>query len=114
MAESALSFEELSDDAKKTAVAEFARFYVRRYRTNGLDIFAQLDQTSGYIADINQYLFENTSLHSDELLAGALQMRSDNFAGLISDLDLTYDKQGHAKPTLAEWYAGHVVVLPNR
>jgi hypothetical protein len=103
MAENNLQFDQLTDAAQSIAVTQFGRFYVRYFRTEGLDVFAQLDR-SGYIADINQYLMENSALHSDELLTGLIQNRSQNLAHLISALGITFAEDGTAQPTLEQWY----------
>lgn len=103
MADSTIKYGDLSADAKTVAVAQFGRFYVQRYRTTGLDLLAQMDR-SGRIADINQFLMENATLHSDELVTGVLAHRNENLADLIASLGLTYDVNGHANPALAAWY----------
>lgn len=113
MAESTIKYGDLSADAQTVAVAQFGRFYVKRYRTTGLDLLAQLDR-SGRIADINQYIMENATLHSDELVMGVIKHRSGNLAGLITDLGLTYGLNGHALPTLDEWYDGLIASLTSK
>lgn len=103
MPENNISFDQLSDQAQDTAVNTFGRFYVKHFRTDGLDVFAQLDRT-GYIADINSFMMENSSLHSDELLEGVVARRRGNLIGLIKALGLTFDESGKPQPTLEQWY----------
>lgn len=103
MAENNLQFDQLSEPAQSVALTQFGRFYLRYFRTEGLDVFAQLER-SGYIADINQYLMENSALHSDELLTGLIKSRGQNLAHLISALGITFAEDGSAQPTLEQWY----------
>lgn len=103
MAETNLQLDQLSEAAKTIGINQFGRFYVQHFRTDGLDVFAQLDQ-SGYISDINQYLMENAALHTDELLMGLVKNRGENLARLISALGVTFADNGAAQPALAQWY----------
>lgn len=103
MPENNISFDQLSEAAQDTAVNNFGRFYVKHFRTDGLDVIAQLDRT-GYIADINGFMTENSSLHSDELLEGVVARRRGNMIGLIKALGLTFDESGKPQPSLEQWY----------
>ncbi|WP_125571157.1 hypothetical protein [Lacticaseibacillus songhuajiangensis] len=103
MPENNLSFDQLNDQAKNNAVTDFGRFYVKHLRTDGLDVFAQLDH-SGYIADINEYMMENTALHSDELLSSVIRQRRGNLEGLIQQMGLQFNDEGKAQPELEQWY----------
>ncbi len=103
MAESNLQFNQLSDSAKRVAVSQFSKFYVRYFRNEGLDVFTQLDRT-GYITDINQYLMENSALHSDELIVGLIANRGENMGHLLDAIGVTFAEDGTPQPTLEQWY----------
>lgn len=99
-----MTIDDLTPDAQRAAVTSFAKFYLSKAANEGLDVFAQRD-TSGHIADINQWLSENASFRPEDKLAGLIANRYANFVVLLKTIDTPFNGQGIAAEPWADWFA---------
>ncbi|MFD1393127.1 hypothetical protein ACFQ3L_05905 [Lacticaseibacillus jixianensis] len=111
MAETTLSFAQLSDAAKRTAINDFATFYIDQYQHEGLDALAQID-LSGRIADINQWLISNRSFMSQELHDGLVRDREENFAALLEAVNVKFNANGKPAQPWTDWYKETIAAAP--
>ncbi|WP_262315630.1 hypothetical protein [Lacticaseibacillus parakribbianus] len=110
MADGTLTISELTPEAQHAAVESFAKFYLDKYQHEGLDLFAQID-TSGHIADINQWLVDNVNFLHDEKLQGLVQNRSDNFIALLKVLKSTFNANGIPDIPWQTWFDREIAAV---
>ncbi|WP_125702561.1 hypothetical protein [Lacticaseibacillus daqingensis] len=111
MTEEALTVNELAPDAQDAAVGSFAQFYLEKYTHEGLDVFAQID-TTGHIADINQWLVDNVNFLHEEKLHGLIQSRSANFVALLQVLKAPFNRNGQPLTSWSTWFADQIAKIP--
>lgn len=111
LAEKTLSFTDLNDAAKHTAINDFATFYIEQYQHEGLDALAQIDPT-GHIADINQWLLVNRTFLAEELHDGLVRDRRDNFAALLTTVNARFNANGKPAKPWADWYQETIAAAP--
>jgi len=102
---------ELKADAQQVALENFAKFYVKHFETDGLDVMSQLDQT-GHIADINQFLLDNRSLTRADIYNGLLTSRRGNLIALLSALGTSFNDNGIPDTPWEDWFKATVTELP--
>ncbi|WP_179394087.1 hypothetical protein [Lacticaseibacillus absianus] len=103
MTEAALTIDDLTPDAQRAAVSGFAKFYLNKYTHEGLDVLAQRN-SSGHIADINQWLVDNVNFSSEEKLTGLITSRYDNLVALLKALKTPFNNQGIPAEPWADWF----------
>lgn len=107
-----LTITDLDENARQTALSDFAHFYIRHYRTNDLEILSQF-KVDYAMNDINMYLYANKYFSPDELVAGVLANKSDLFLTILKTVNLAYNASGVLKDlTWDGWYKQQYVGIP--
>lgn len=102
---------DLSPEAQHTALEGFAKFYLAKYRNEGLDVIAQIDE-KGHIADINQWLLDNRNFDTAELLAGLVSARGTNLTELLTTLKAPFNSNGIPATPWDDWFAASEAKIP--
>lgn len=104
-----MTFDQLNADAKDKALQTFVPFYLALYRKDNLELIAKADD--GEMADVNNYLFDNKSFSTDQLINGVIANRKDALEAILNTLDQTYDAEGNVNVAWNEWRANAIAKL---
>ncbi|MFC6275565.1 hypothetical protein ACFQET_08575 [Levilactobacillus tangyuanensis] len=95
---------DLDADAQQQALIDFAKFYIRHFRSNDLEILSQY-KVDYAMNDINHYLYVNHSFSPAELATGVLAYKREMFLEILKTVDLAYNTDGSLKGnTWSAWY----------
>ncbi|WP_172187790.1 hypothetical protein [Lentilactobacillus kribbianus] len=99
-----LSITDLDQKASDTAVQVFIEFYLNHYRDGSLDILAQYP-VDHYVAEINQFIFENNAYQPEQMQALLLADLKQYFIDIIAAVNPGYQQNGAlANGDWEKWY----------
>lgn len=89
-----MSYVELNDDAKETAMRSFIDFYVHQYSNNSLEILGA-HVSNEIMSTINQILQENNFLGHSELVDLSYKLSKPAYEKILEELtDVKFDEDG--------------------
>ncbi|MFD1484391.1 hypothetical protein ACFQ5J_03985 [Lacticaseibacillus baoqingensis] len=103
--------DELTPEAKQKALSDFTAFYLDKYRHEGLDLIAQIDE-KGDVADINHWLMANRAFSTAELIAGLLANRRENLTALLRVLQTPFNENGIPDTPWNDWFKATLATIP--
>lgn len=112
MSENAFGFNDLTNEAQDTALASFAKHYVRQYKQDNLEIIDALANDDEAVAMINQFLEENQYLTIDKLAELSLAMVKPSYVTILSDLNAQFDENGEPIEDWDVWMREEHAQLP--
>ncbi|GLB46584.1 hypothetical protein WR164_05630 [Philodulcilactobacillus myokoensis] len=110
MSEELLDFAKLSDEAKNTAVSDFASFYFNLYSQNGLELITSFDQKE-VMNDINNYLLMHQNEDQKEIVKASIKDCFAQFSELINQIDQKFYANGNSEKPWNDWYNEKFVKL---
>ncbi|WP_461213785.1 hypothetical protein [Lacticaseibacillus sp. GG6-2] len=105
------TIDELTPEAQAKALSDFTKFYLDKYRHEGLDLIAQADG-AGHVADINAWLVANANFTTAELQAGLLADRGDNIKALLTAIKAPFTEAGLPQTPWDEWFKQSLASIP--
>lgn len=112
MSEDTFGFNELTDAAQDNALETFAKYYVRQYKQDNLEIIDALAGDDEAVAMINQILEENNYLTVAKLAAMSISMVKSCYVKILNELSARFDADGEPVKTWAEWMQSEHAKLP--
>lgn len=112
MSEDTFGFNELTDAAHDNALETFAKYYVRQYKQDNLEIIDALAGDDEAVAMINQILEENNYLTVAKLAAMSISMVKSCYVKILNELSARFDADGEPVKTWAEWMQSEHAKLP--
>ena len=112
MSEDTFGFNELTDAAQDNALETFAKYYVRQYKQDNLEIIYALAGDDEAVAMINQILEENNYLTVAKLAAMSISMVKSCYVKILNELSARFDADGEPVKTWAEWMQSEHAKLP--
>ena len=91
MSEDTFGFNELTDAAQDNALETFAKYYVRQYKQDNLEIIDALAGDDEAVAMINQILEENNYLTVAKLAAMSISMVKSCYVKILNELSARFD-----------------------
>ena len=88
-----VTFDELSQEGKAKAIADFINFYIPRLRKNNLEILSMF-KVDYALSDISHFIFENRSFTPEELKQELAKECNDELSDVISTVNLEYYDNG--------------------
>lgn len=107
-----IKWADLTPAAQETALKAFARFYVQRYKQDGLEIIGG-HANDRDVAEVNQILSENPTGTVDHDAAVSLRLVGSVYRRILADLDLTFTATGEPEPSYAAWVSAMRAKLPH-
>ncbi|QBP17807.1 hypothetical protein [Acetilactobacillus jinshanensis] len=98
-----VKFDQLSDQAKKKAILDFAKFYVPHYRSENLEIIGSYDHT-GLIWDINRDIWDNKFNSKEDVIKMSAHDRPKHYGKLLDKMDQKFYENGNPEKPWKKWY----------
>ena len=112
MSEDNICLNELTDAAQDNALETFAKYYVRQYKQDNLEIIDALAGDDEAVAMINQILEENNYLTVAKLAAMSISMVKSCYVKILNELSARFDADGEPVKTWDEWMQSEHAKLP--
>lgn len=112
MSEDTFGFNELTDAAQDNALETFAKYYVRQFKQDNLEIIDALAGDDEAVAMINQILEENNYLTVAKLAAMRISMVKSCYVKILNELSARFDADGEPVKAWAEWMQSEHAKLP--
>jgi hypothetical protein len=112
MSEDTFGFNELTDAAQDNALETFAKYYVRQFKQDNLEIIDALAGDDEAVAMINQILEENNYLTVAKLAAMSISMVKSCYVKILNELSARFDADGEPVKAWAEWMQSEHAKLP--
>ena len=93
MSEDTFGFNELTDAAQDNALETFAKYYVRQYKQDNLEIIDALAGDDEAVAMINQILEENNYLTVAKLAAMSISMVKSCYVKILNELSARFARR---------------------
>lgn len=98
--------DQLSDEARKSAVRGFINFYLEYFKAGNLDVIVNQDHDE-VVTSINEFILINRNFHHDALVDRLLDNRFSEFYILLTEIDQGYTADGLTlQQSWPQWLAG--------
>lgn len=112
MSENTFGFNELTDAAQDNALKTFAKYYVRQYKQDNLEIIDALANDDEAVAMINQILEENNYLTEAKLADMSIAMVKSCYVKILNELSARFDEDGEPIESWETWMQSEHAKLP--
>lgn len=97
-------FDQLSDSAQQRAVEDFVKFYLKKYRTNSLEILTSFP-IQYEVQQINHDIQQNRGFHPEQLREFLVKYDGDLFKRIISATHESFLESGvMTAGSYEKWY----------
>ncbi|KIS03333.1 hypothetical protein [Paucilactobacillus wasatchensis] len=102
MNEKLVKINDLNSQLQQKAVRDFARFYIRLFKHENLEIVA--NATAGhFLVDINAVIDRNRNIDLVELLAKSSTLSFNQYVQVLKKIDQGYFETGNAEIPWDQW-----------
>ncbi|GEL14779.1 hypothetical protein [Pediococcus cellicola] len=101
-----VSITQLDSANQAKAVRTFAKFYIRLYKAESLEIISSF-VPAGYLSDINAVIKRNLYLTKEELLDLSLSISTGEYLQVMQRLDQKYNATGTPETPWRSWLVTH-------
>ncbi|AMV61105.1 hypothetical protein [Pediococcus damnosus] len=101
-----VSITELTAPNQLKAVTTFAKFYIKLYKSENLEIISSY-VPAGYLSDINAFIARNRYLTKEELLSISIEASRADYIQVIAHLGQSFTPNGAPEISWNDWEISH-------
>ncbi|BAP85056.1 hypothetical protein LOOC260_104930 [Paucilactobacillus hokkaidonensis JCM 18461] len=98
-----VKIDDLSLPLQQKAVQEFAKFYIRLFKHENLEIVANI--SSNFVVDINDVINRNRHLNTEDLIERSSAASFKQYLKILEKIDQSYYDTGNVQISWSDWEA---------